>query len=319
VHWYTPTTYSKYAYSDINKQYQQRLNQLEKETTASASDTAIPAILNLAAMPEHADIGDLHDAAEAGVQKAEKLGESLKRASADSNSIEEVATRPANNVVAAFSNRSQALEKNVKNLQEQVKSQKTDANFEEHLHNCMGEVKALRGDELRALDHAYNEAIQAARHAARGAQTEVRHEARQVWALSDRLASRNASYRDLTNKLQNRVEDAANSAENNSEELARRTQTRLEDNLEKAQGDVHQDAERRSRTLHEVQRQFHELEAAEKSEQSGSKSFLAQSDEAMYGPAPLALVALFGVACACLALFFKNKIRSVDLDKNLLG
>merc|ERR1711959_635330 len=148
----------------------------------------------------------------------------------------------------------------------------------------------------------------------------VRHEARQVWALSDRMAKTNHSYQHLSNQLQNRVEKAADFAENNCEELARHTQDHLEDNLEHARETVRKETERRMETLREVRQQFNELEAAQKSAQSGSYTFLAQSVgiDTAYGSISLVFGGLFGVTLAFMA-FFKRNPHSVYLPPNMLG
>lgn len=138
--------------------------------------------------------------------------------------------------------------------------------------------------------------------------------------LSDRMARKDQSYQDLSDKLENRVEDAADFAENNCEKLARRTQDRLQDHLERAKESVQKEAQHRSGSLHEVQDQFEELQTTETQKEEharaivGANSFLAQND-----PFPLALGALCSVACAFLVFFVKRKTPQVDLHQNLLG
>merc|ERR1719487_2954082 len=338
VQWYVPAQYSKYSNRDIDRQYNERMRQLEGGSTAENLDASFHSdsslkspfadVLNLDALPAEnktQEVAHLKEAAEAEVKKAEQLGLSLKDAATDRNAIAMAATRPAHNVVVAFNARAKALENEIGNLQQQVKSQTTSADFEKQLHQCTAKVAHLHDDELRALDQAHRDANQAASHAARGSQTEVRHEARQVWALSDRMAKTDDSYQHLSNQLQNRVEKAADFAENNCEELARHTQDHLEDNLEHARETVRKETERRMETLREVRQQFNELEAAQKSAQSGSYTFLAQSfgADTMYGSMAKNLLfvvfgTLFGVTVAFIA-FFKRRTYSVHLPSNMLG
>jgi len=338
VQWYVPAQYGKYANRNVDRQYNERMRQLGGGSTTENLDTSFHTdsslkspfadVLNLDALPADKKaqaVAHLKEAAEAEVKKAEQLGSSLKDAATDRNAIAMVAARPAHNVVAAFNARAKSLENEIGNLQQQVKSQTTSADFEKQLHQCTEKVAHLRGDELHALDQAHREANQAARHAAQGSQTEVRHEARQVWALSDRMAKTNHSYQHLSNQLQNRVEKAADFAENNCEELARHTQDHLEDNLEHARETVRKETERRMETLREVRQQFNELEAAQKSAQSGSYTFLAQSfgADTMYGSMAKNLLfvvfgTLFGVTVAFIA-FFKRRTYSVHLPSNMLG
>jgi hypothetical protein len=128
------------------------------------------------------------------------------------------------------------------------------------------------------------------------------------------------SYHHLSNQLQNRVEKAADFAEDNCEELARNTQDHLENNLEQARDAVRKETERRMETLREVRQQFNELEAAQKSAQSGSYTFLAQSVgiDTAYGSISLVFGGLFGVTLAFMA-FFKRNTHSVYLPSNMLG
>jgi hypothetical protein len=335
VQWYVPAQYSKYSNRDIERQYNERLRQLDGDTSSTAqnldtsfhSDSSLKSpfadVLNLDALPadkKAQEVAHLKEAAEAEVKKAEQMGLSLKDAANDRDAIAMAAARPAHNVVAAFNARAKALENEICNLQQQVKSQSTSADFEQHLHRCTEKVAQLRGDELHALDQAHRDANQAARHAARGSQTEVRHEARQVWALSDRMAKADDSYQDLSNQLQNRVEKAADFAENNCEELARHTQDHLENNLEHARDTVRKESDRRMDTLREVRHQFTELEAAQKSAQSGSYTFLAQSVGVDTADGSILLVfgALFGVMVSFIA-FFKRSTHRVSLPSNMLG
>lgn len=174
-------------------------------------------------------------------------------------------------------------------------------------------MKALRDDEMHALNREHREANDAARHAARGTEAEAREEARHVEALSDHLARKDRSYEQLTEKLWNRVEEAADMTEDYSENLARRTQDRLEDNLSKAREVVRANAHRRLQALHEAETTE---EAARK-----MKSFLAQSSGAMYDSAPMAFLALVGgVACSCVVfLATRNTRRVVIHSYGLLG
>jgi len=333
VQWYVPAQYGKYANRNVDRQYNERMRQLGGGSTTENLDTSFHTdsslkspfadVLNLDALPADKKaqaVAHLKEAAEAEVKKAEQLGSSLKDAATDRNAIAMVAARPAHNVVAAFNARAKSLENEIGNLQQQVKSQTTSADFEKQLHQCTEKVAHLRGDELHALDQAHREANQAARHAAQGSQTEVRHEARQVWALSDRMAKADDSYQDLSNQLQNRVEKAADFAENNCEELARHTQDHLENNLEHARDTVRKESDRRMDTLREVRHQFTELEAAQKSAQSGSYTFLAQSVGVDTADGSILLVfgALFGVMVSFIA-FFKRSTHRVSLPSNMLG
>merc|ERR1712159_555703 len=333
VQWYVPAQYSKYSNRDIDRQHNERMRQLEGGSTAENLDASVHSdsslkspfadVLNLDALPadnKTQEVAHLKEAAEAEVKKAEQLGLSLKHAATDRNAIAMAAARPAHNVVVAFNARAKALENEIGNLQQQVKSQTTSADFEKQLHQCIEKVAHLRDDELRALDQAHREANQAARHAAQGSQTEVRHEARQVRALSDRMAKTDDSYQHLSNQLQNRVEKAADFAEDNCEELARNTQDHLENNLEQARDAVRKETERRMETLREVRQQFNELEAAQKSDQSGSYTFLAQSVgiDTAYGSISLVFGGLFGVTLAFMA-FFKRNTHSVSFPSKMLG
>merc|ERR1712182_195296 len=79
------------------------------------------------------------------------------------------------------------------------------------------------------------------------------------------------------------------------------------------------ETERRMETLREVRQQFNELEAAQKSAQSGSYTFLAQSfgADTMYGSMAKNLLfvvfgAVFGVMVAFIA-FFKRRTHSIHL------
>jgi len=65
---------------------------------------------------------------------------------------------------------------------------------------------------------------------------------------------------------------------------------------------------------------FEEVQAAESEEDKlvAANSFLAQYT-GMDSPTPLAIAALCGVACACLAFFIKRNGRQVDLSSAVLG
>merc|ERR1711939_443971 len=96
-------------------------------------------------------------------------------------------------------------------------------------------------------------------------------------------------------------------------------------NLEHARETVRKETERRMETLREVRQQFNELEAAQKSAQSGSYTFLAQSfgADTKYGSMAKNLLfvvfgTLFGVTVAFIA-FFKRRTYSVHLPSNMLG
>lgn len=302
MQWYVPAQYSKYSNRDIDRQYNERMRQLEGGSTAENLDASFHSYSSLKS--PFADVLNLYALpAENKTQEVAHLKEAA-----------------AHNVVVAFNARAKALENEIGNLQQQVKSQTTSADLEKQLHQCTAKVAHLRDNELRALDQAHRDANQAASHAARGSQTEVRHEARQVWALSDRMAKTDDSYHHLSNQLQNRVEKAADFAEDNCEELARNTQDHLENNLEHARDAVRKETERRMETLREVRQQFNELEAAQKSAQSGSYTFLAQSVgiDIAYGSISLAFGGLFGVTLAFMA-FFKRNTHRVYLPSNMLG
>merc|ERR1719240_1390291 len=146
--WYVPAQYSKYSNRDIDRQYNERLRQLDGDTSSTAqnldsSDSSLKSpfadVLNLDALPadkKAQEVAHLKEAAEAEVKKAEQMGLSLKDAANDRDAIEMAAARPADNVQAAFDARAKALENEIGNLQQQVKSQSTSADFEQHLHQC---------------------------------------------------------------------------------------------------------------------------------------------------------------------------------------
>jgi len=333
VQWYVPSQYSTYANKDVDRRYNQRLSELQHGATdktaisAEDLDTSIkspldslksPFVLNLDAVPAHLrkadEVAHLKEAAEAEVKRAENLGSSLRDAATDRNAIEAVAARPARHVEAAYTERAKAVESEIANLQNLVKSKTTGADFEKKVHQCHQKVAQLRSDEFRALDQAHRDADDAAGHAARGSQSEVRHEARQVWAISDRMSDKNESYQDVANQLQNRVEKAADNVESNSEELARRTQDHLQNNLDKAREVVHKETARRMETLREVRDQFHELEAAQK---TAGNAFLAQLNgiDTTHAVAPVMFTALASVALAFLAFLVKRSTRSATMGE----
>jgi hypothetical protein len=320
VQWYVPGDYTTYANKHIQKQYNQRLAELHHHQGDSSSPFL--ATLDLYEQPqdkEHMNAMQLRQASEAGITKAEHLSDSLKHAAADTQAIEKMAARPADNVASAFTDRSKAMENKVEQLQQQAKSKQFSADFASQVRQTVAEVKALRDDEFQALRQARRESNAATRHAAHGAQTQVRDEAQKVRALSDRMARKNQSDQDLANELQNRVEVAADNAENNGEELARRTQDRLQDHMSKAQQEYRNEADRRVMALHEVEGQFKELNAA------GSNTFLARySDVTMSSlpplVTPLALVSGgFFTAWLCLTLFAKYSSRRIEMPQSTLG
>jgi hypothetical protein len=315
---YVPSGYQHYAFADIKKDYTKRLHELE-------NDTAMPAILDLYAVPHHKaheqTQDELREAAEAGASKAERMGESLRRAANNTEKIENLAAKPAKEVNAAFSKRTKELEQDVRNLQVQAKSQQTGADFEAHLDQSMHEVKSLHDEEMHALARNHRDAKNAARHAARGTQAQIRKEARQVEAMSDNLARKNTSYERLQDQLGNRVEAAADVVERYSEELARRTQDHLEVNLEKSQEAVHQSAHRQLRALQDAKATAAMNTKASKESEHATVGFLAaRSNELQYGfISPVASMALLGVACSCVAFFATRNTRRVVLSDNLLG
>lgn len=328
VMWYIPAAYSQYADNNIDRQYRNRLNELEHPSTqgiGGAGDTSASATINLLAIESHKErkhmnATELRAEAEGVVLKAEQLGVTLTHAASDKAAMQAGAARPANNVAASFTHRKAALETSIKNLQQQAKSGQTGTDFAHQLHDAIVEVNNLKSDELRALDRAHREANDAARNAARGTQTEVRREARQVWSMSDEMARKDSHYQDLTNKLQNRVENAADVVENQSEELARRTQENLQNRLEKARDTVRNEAQRQSQTLNAAHTMMEaNAHKAHLSAKPASNPFLAQSDAAMYYRAPLAYIAAFAAACACLVFFVKNCTRRIDLNHSMLG
>jgi len=350
---YVPAAYSKYAEQNIDRQYKDRLAEIKhsKSNSTEDSDGTNQAILDLAATPEHqahlnatqrkalkhAEVEHFREASEERIRNAQTLGESLKRAMADKEEIEKSAALPTQTVTDAFSKRSEALDRDIEELHRQAESRTFNATeHAEQVRQTEMEAKALKEDELHALKEAHREASKAAHHVAQGAQREARREAREVWANADRMARRDRSYQDLTNKLQNRVEDAANKVEDHSDELKQRTQEQLSHNLRKAKDEVHKEAERRFDALHQVQGWVDEQEVAEKKhseamsksnngkENAGSSTFLAQtlgmkSDVA--SPSTLAFAALVGVAFACLIFFVKLRARGRDviLPINTLG
>merc|ERR1712167_444163 len=134
---------------DIDRQYNERMRQLEGGSTAENLDASLHSdsslkspfadVLNLDALPAEnktQEVAHLKEAAEAEVKKAEQLGLSLKDAATDRNAIAMAAARPAHNVVVAFNARAKALENEIGSLQQQVKSQTTSADFEKQLHQC---------------------------------------------------------------------------------------------------------------------------------------------------------------------------------------
>jgi len=340
VQWYVPSEYSAYANSHIDKQYSKRLHELQSSANANdasgitAKDVADSAV-NLAETPERKDHKDhlnaterkalkkkeceqLRQVSEEGVKKVQDLSESLKRSAANSKALEQTAAAPLQNVANAFSDRSQAVAKNVELLETQVKSGKTSANFANQVEKAKGDVKKLRDDELHALGQAHRDASDSTRHAARGAQDTARDQARHVRAASDQMARKDQSYQDQANKLQDDVEAAAEDAQNHGEDLDLETQDLLDERASSARDEVHKAADRRLDALSEVQKQFETLEATAENKEKAAKdselqksqsvSFLAQSpDFAASSPAPLAVLGLVGVAFACLAfwlLFF---------------
>jgi len=273
---------------------------------------------------KHAEFEHFREASEEGIRHADELGESLKRAMADKEEIEKSAAQPTQIVTEAYSKRSEALDKEIEELHQQAESPTFDATeHAEQIRQTEMEAKALKEDELHALNQAHREASKAAHHVAQGANSEARREAREVWANADHMARRDQSYQDLTNKLQNRVEDAANTVQDHSDELKRRTQEQLSHNLRKAKDEVHQEAERRFDALHQMKGKATSKSNNAKSS-AGSSAFLAQtlgmkSDVA--SPSTLAFAALVGVAFACLIFFVKLRARGRDviLPINTLG
>jgi hypothetical protein len=347
VQWYVPAEYNAYAKQHINKQYNRRLHELQNSANANdaggitAKDVADSAV-NLAETPEHKEhkqhlnatqrealkkkeCEQLRQVSEEGVKKVQDLSKSLKRSASNSKALEATSAAASQNVANAFSDRTQAVQKNVELLETQVKSGQTGADFANQVEKAKGDVTKLRDDELHALGQAHRDASDSARHAARGAQDTARDQARHVQAVSDKMARKDQSYQDQANKLQDDVEAAADDAENNGEDLEGRTQDLLDDHVSTARQEVHKAADRRLDTLREVQTQFETLEANEETKAKSAKeseaneetkaksakesvSFLAQSlDFGTSSPAPLAVLGLVGVTFACLAfwlLFF---------------
>jgi len=183
------------------------------------------------------------------------------------------------------------------------------------LHTSQVEVKALRGDELAALDQAHYDAKHAASRAANEAQNTARKEAKRVRILSDEMARKDRSYQDLTNKLQNRVEDVADVVQDHAEALARRSGDRLEHHLWYAKHEVRMIAERHFEALDAVQKQFQELE-----NKAGTQTFLAKSrGKAVALPADWPAPIAFGALSACIVFFVKGNRRPIQRPEMLLG
>lgn len=296
VGWYVPTQYQSYSNNDIDRQYKDRLKELDNGANP-LSDT-----LNLAAVPDQqAGAKELRDSAEAGINKATEMGEKLKKAMSDHEAIEDTASVPSRNCAAVFSKRSEQVGKDIVNLQEQVKSGKTGAHLEKKLQNSMEDAKQLRDHELAALDRAHHDAEASVGHAARGAQTEIRKESRQVQTTLHHLAKKDRSYQATAEKLQKQMEAAADTAENRSEELARIMKERLEDNLASARDEVRNQAERRFDDLQE------------------SLSFLVESGEETVSPALLGFLGLASFALTSVVLYAKHTARSVKIQGPTLG
>lgn len=340
VELYAPAAYAKYASKNIDRQYKHRLQELEHPGASNSTDrkSAVQETLNLLEVtPEGQQVENktekkarevehLRQAAQASVEKSEKLGDSLKKAAADKDAISLSAAKPAERVNSEFSTRSKNLDANIKTLQGE---DSTTADYQDQLLSTMTKVKELRSDKLRALDKTHHDANKAAAHAAQGVETEVRDEARKVRELSDEMARRDRSTQAEADKIQRRAEDAADAVENHSEKLARRTQDRLEDNLDKSQDEVRNEAERRLDTLHELMVQLEAKNADEKTKKmfataqeetvkrAKAQTFLAQS-EGFESASFLAAVAMVSVGFACM-VFYGRRRRSIDLGHAILG
>jgi hypothetical protein len=332
VQWYVPQEYQRMAHSDVESEYNRRLAELNNQAQSAnagvatdSTDDEVQSAINLVEIPKHAtakqkkalraeEVEHLRATSEKSVKKTQDYAESLKRASADSKAIENTAAAPVSDVATAFDHRAKELDANIADLQSQVKSKKTNADFANRMHQTMVEVKTIRADELHALEKAHRSSSNAARHAARGVQTEIRHEARTVRKLSDHMAAMNSSYQELANHLQNRAENAADMAETAGEELARRTQQHADDRMSQTRDVVRRAAEHRADAMRQVEGQFKELEAAEA--QKSSTTFLAQyADDAQFSSVALLVL----VAAVCLSFFVKRNRRTIQTPTSLLG
>lgn len=334
VKWYVPTDSAKYADRNIDHQYKQRLYELEHPAASNftSNDTDLEAVLNLDALPAHKEhlnkterealdrkeAQHLREVSEAIINKAEHLGRSLQKAASDTQTIEEGATRAVKGALQQFKQRADKVETSVVNLQAKMNNGQASGDFRSSLDKTMGEVKALRDNEMQSLDTAHHNAREAAKNAARGAEDEARKQAEHVWDLTDRMARKDQFYQDLSNKLQNRAETAANVVQDHAETLARRTEDHLQNHLSQARDEVRKTFSRRFKALHAVQQQFEEM-------QSRSQTFLAQSagmpadDTRDFNPAPFAFLALVGVACGCVFFFVKRRSPTTQLPQKLLG
>jgi hypothetical protein len=313
VNQFVPAAYSKYANKNIEKLYNQRLQELANTTEVALAELETllvdkPVNETERKEKEQTVAEHLRQVSEKHVEKVEMLLETLHKAAHDDAGIEKAANAPLESVKAKFSKRRSDVATNIKTLQE---SKTVD---QSKMQQAQDEAGKLHNDELKALSGAYRQARDAASHAARGTQTEVRKEARQVEFLSDRMARVSRAHQDVANKLQNRVESASDAAVEQSELLTRRTEDSMDEHLSKAKDLV------RQQDL-DLQDGLRDLTTSLQA-QSGSKSgFLAQRVEKTTATASggIALSALVAGALALFAMYAKlSSRRSVATDSAML-
>jgi len=314
---YIPAAYSKFANGAIEKQYQQRLDELEHPknntepelTKGSKDEGGAPgagqmmladAPLNVS-MRKELEVEHLKRSSEEGVAKVESLLESIRGAAHDDAAIEKTADLPVEYIKAKFFERHKALSATIKTLQAKALSADDQPEVEAQLAKTKEEAEKLRADELQALHRAYLEAHDASSDAALGSQFEVREEARKVRALSDRMARMSPAHQDLANQMQNQVEAAANIAEEQGQLLAKKNMDFLDQSLSKAQEAVRQQASDDRESMNEIRfrldaRSGSIATATISGASSSTHSFLAK-DMGVRAPSPPALYALFAGTC----------------------
>lgn len=341
---FVPAAYQHFADSTIEQQYQQRLIELQNTTTAGTTDSSetqetsndspkelepastekgtaqeatdaatVQNLLEQSPNEEQDEVTKLRNSSKEGVEKVEKLVNSLKHAASDSKAMDEAADMPSQNVQAEFSKRRDSVSNTVKTLQDKVNS--GTAVSEDEFTHAEELIEKLGTDQRKALRHAHVDAYKSAVHAARGIQSKVRNDARKVETKTYNLARISSSDQGLANKLQTRIEAATDSAEEQGELLARKTENSLDKSLSKAQESVRRKEQTDLETLHSLRLRMYDQQGtqskrssilktlSEKAAESRSSAtkFMAQRVENT-GSNPRAALALFALAAGASAL-----------------